>query len=875
MPDAKISTLKSEDILTALALLGRADSQLLSELLNITLSADDLVKIARNPAISIVKGRYSLAKDQTSQTLTHLEQEDLPRYRRLLERTISLLANRLQAGHKDEEPALMAAFERLANRLITDDPQRLLILAEEAQRWLMRKAANRQRCAYYMGVGLFEAERYNEALVVFDRLLSDPKLDSYIRGRVLNSRARCYQLLGRLGEALTGFRASLEHWRRLGNQHYEGIVLLNMGIVTYDLQNYDEAESYLRQAETIFETIGSKQWLGDVYNELGLIYRDRGQWSEALAHFEKYVAQRRAEGAEDREGRGLNNIGEVLLFQGRFKEALTAFQEALAKMTTRVFRIDTHMFMGLTYQAQGNLSQAEQSFREALIVALAIERRDILAEVHYRLGECLNQSGDPDAALTEFEAGAAIIEATREPLRDEGLKISLLGRWQQVYEALVLYHEALEHPAVAFAWAERARARAFTDTVLAQQAASSDVNEQPTPTANAIAMLAEIQAVLPADGVLLCYFTTGVLDRALPLLNAVAADNPLRDRLITLPRIVLFVVTGGRLTVHQCPLDPNLLSTVSPRGRDHTRFLDLSVRRQLYQALFGPVEEMTIARRCYIIPHGPLHHVPFEALIEAAEEELPLVISYTPSATLLARHAPLPTSSAVLGVNGCLAIGYNSNETGRSLSYTEPEAKMVAQLMGGRAWVGSQPKLEQLQPSVSQQRWLHFACHGSFNHEHPLESYLEIAEGERLTAFAVLERWQLKAELVVLSACHTGVSRVLRGDEPFGLIRAFLTAGAKAMLVSRWPVEDLPAFLLMSRFYQSLGDEASIDVSVMLHVAQRWLRGLTVARVRELQAMWSLDENRATRVDLNHLPADSRPFDHPKFWAAFMIVGGR
>jgi CHAT domain-containing protein len=212
---------------------------------------------------------------------------------------------------------------------------------------------------------------------------------------------------------------------------------------------------------------------------------------------------------------------------------------------------------------------------------------------------------------------------------------------------------------------------------------------------------------------------------------------------------------------------------------------------------------------------------------------------------------------------------------GHVLRYTEPEANMVAHLTGGQVWVGSQPKKERLREMAVHQHWLHFACHGWFNHDQPLESYLETGLGERLTALEVIHDWRLQAELVVLSACQTGVSRILRGDEPMGLIRAFLSAGAKAVLVSRWAVEDLPTFLLMYRFYNELQDETDLELSAALHLAQHWLRRLTVAETRELLVSLPAEsEVPHAPEQLANLPSDTRPFTHPRHWAAFTLVGG-
>jgi CHAT domain-containing protein/tetratricopeptide (TPR) repeat protein len=882
MTDTSLSTLKLESALGALAVLERADQAALAALLGQELSSRELAGLARHLAVSEERGQFILAPDAAAEILVALEQDDLPRYRLLHERAITFLAERLRARDETVEPTLMAVFVRLANQLLTADPQPLFELVDVIQKLPLTNPASRQRCVYFQAVALRNAERYGEALAVSDALLQEPDLDPWVRGRTLNSRAICYRLVGRLGEALADYRVSLGLFRQLGHRLGEGFVLINMGTVTYELQDYDEAKVYLHQAAAIFEEIGSSQWLASVHNELGLVHRDQGHWPEALAYFEKYVAQRRAEEAHDRVGRGLNNIGEVLLFQGRLEEACAVLEEVLEKMTTRVYRVDTHLNLGLAYQATGNLAQAQAAFQEAMDLALVIGRRDILPHVHYRLGDVWYRLGDGAAALDRFRAGAEVIEAMRSPLHDEELKISLLGRWQQVYEALVLHCLAQGRKTEAFEWAERARARAFAEALLAKQLSSESPQEGDEREAQAsqpsVAAVDEVQAGLPADGALLCYFTTGVLDRDVPLLKAIPGDNPLREHLLTPARTLLFVVTRQRLAVHDCPLDPNLFATASPRRYDPLRFLAPTVRQRLYAALVGIAPEALGARQLYVIPHGPLHYVPFGALLyqpeEPSSQAREMDLTYAPSATLLVRHGLVPAPHLPPG-RSCLAIGYNGVWNGRVLRYTEPEANMVAHLTGGQVWVGPYPKKDRLRGMAAHQRWLHIACHGWFNHDQPLESYLETGLGERLAALEVIQDWRLQAELVVLSACQTGVSRILRGDEPMGLIRAFLSAGARAVLVSRWAVEDLPTFLLMYRFYSELQDEMDLDLSAALHLAQRWLRRLTVAQAREVLATLPAEGEGAHAPDrLANLPSDTRPFSHPRHWAAFTLVGG-
>ena len=126
----------------------------------------------------------------------------------------------------------------------------------------------------------------------------------------------------------------------------------------------------------------------------------------------------------------------------------------------------------------------------------------------------------------------------------------------------------------------------------------------------------------------------------------------------------------------------------------------------------------------------------------------------------------------------------------------------------------------------------------------------------------------------MLSACQTGVSAVLRGDEPMGLIRAFLSAGARAVLVSQWPVADLPTFLLMQDFYGRL--QAGMSASEALNLAQSWLRELTIAEAVGVVKKVVADEGvqEAALAELRGM-GTAVPYAHPQFWAAFVVVNGR
>jgi CHAT domain-containing protein len=163
--------------------------------------------------------------------------------------------------------------------------------------------------------------------------------------------------------------------------------------------------------------------------------------------------------------------------------------------------------------------------------------------------------------------------------------------------------------------------------------------------------------------------------------------------------------------------------------------------------------------------------------------------------------------------------------------------------------IGSAATEEAFRREAPTHRVLHLATYGVLNKHNPLFSFVELAPGGehdgRLEVHEVFGM-RLTADLVVLSACQTGLgsgtlSDVPAGDDWVGLTRAFLHAGAGSVVATLWPVDDWATAALMERFYAEMALGAR--TSDALARAQRALRA-----------------ERATA--------------HPFYWAGFIIVGG-
>lgn len=818
------------------------------------------------------------------------------KYRTQFQQVQALAAQLTATSDNVDEDTVITALEPLLAQVIHDTPAQLDTVLRDLQLPRFQQPRHRQLIDYYQGLALGLNEQYHTALTALRTLLEIPNLDERVRARTLNSCAIFQRITGQLQAAIDSYQASLTLWTKLDDSLNMGKVHVNLGILAYQLQEYANAEEHLTNAATCFTVLGNRSRLAAVWNELGLIYRDQGRWTEALTCFDDAIEQRRQEGAAHDLGIALNNRGEVLLLQGDLVGAAAAFTEALEQMAMRVYMVDVHLNLGLVHLAAGDLTAAHAAFLQAETVALTIERRDVLALVYYRLGDLLQRMGQRTEANHALESAVSIIEATRDPITSEGLKISLLGRWQQIYEALVLLSLEMGGIDNALVWAERARARAFAELVAERQQGQPDLSNQRTLYFDGTVRqerVHELQSALLDGDQVFCYFTTGVLDRSEPFLRLLPHDHPLRPYLLPPARTLLFLLNSDDVSCITCPVDPNAFTSNMQRPTDRSRFFAPRVRTGLYQMLLAEaIEQKSRAvplRRLYLIPHGPLHGIPFAALRGPAnlhhDNRRQFTRIYAPSLLLLSNHLHTTRPPQEQPIRTLVVSHAGANQ---QLRHAEAEGVLVAALTDGKQWPlinnerdkNDQQNLAQAAATVN---WLHLACHGWFDPDAPLDSYVEIADGERLTAREILDTWQLHAQLVTLSACQTGVSRILRGDEPMGLIRAFLAAGARMVLATQWPVADLPTYLLMGRFYLNLtgnltgnqGEGYEVDPAAALHEAQQWLQSLTSNAIHETLLFFQKINGKAVNTNLStEFPTGPHPFASPQYWAGFTLFVG-
>ena len=509
---------------------------------------------------------------------------------------------------------------------------------------------------------------------------------------------------------------------------------------------------------------------------------------------------------------------------------------------------------------------------------------------HNALGRLYAANGDTERALQQLRAGVEALEAVRTPLGQEEIHTAFLSDKLRIYEdliALLLARGTQKDVAEALEQVERAKSRLLLERVLSAlpadqtplperiQAKIADLRAQISRAYHqeialgdnearrlAVADAPRLTMLENAYGALLRdteisfgapHGGTGALSSMVTadeICRSIEPDTCLLEYYFVHGRLFAFLLTNDGIRCLELEYTPDDLENDLRRLRFHlqsagedreeadTQRRVPGMRRvlaQLYDRLLRPLHEWGVRdkKRIVFIPHGLLHRVPFHALHDGAGYALDRwEIMSAPSASLWYAlksrpDAARPESALLMGVPEP-GIEYVADEI----------AQLAHQMPGASVFCGESATLATFRACAPGMRCLHLAMHGLFRADNPLFSGLRFADGWLLARD--LYEMQLNADLVTLSACRTGLTSVAPSDELFGLVRGFLAAGARGMMVSLWPADDAATSLLMIAFYAAL--QSGQNPGAALRQAQVAVRA---------------------------------SFPHPYHWAAFRLIGGR
>lgn len=419
--------------------------------------------------------------------------------------------------------------------------------------------------------------------------------------------------------------------------------------------------------------------------------------------------------------------------------------------------------------------------------------------------------GRKDAAAEALGQALGDVATVRARFRSEEFKMGLFSDLQTVFERAVDLYSDIGDTRQAFETSERSRSRALLDAVRGR----AKMSEEAVSTVD----LASLQRTLAPDERVLQF-------HALPdrLQAWVVSAAGIRTTSIAIPREELteLVETFRNSVV---------------RGRRAA----IANADKLGAALLGPLN-IAPGERLIVVPHGPLHYLPFQALrLDGRYLIETHPVSVAPSASIAMRLAQQsPRVDAVL-----TAFGNPRIEDKYDLPGAEQEVQRLAQLFPrNTVYMGAAATKTQFRDVASNAALMHVAAHAEADEIDPLYSRILLAnEGGRhnfLEAHEILDIPMQGTALVTLSACESGLGRVARGDEVLGFTRSFLSAGTSSLIASLWPVSDDATAVLMSTLYAELA------------------KGRDVQQAMQAGQLAVLKEPRMS---------------HPFFWAPFNLIG--
>lgn len=531
-------------------------------------------------------------------------------------------------------------------------------------------------------------------------------------------------------------------------------------------------------------------------------------------------------------------------------KGLTSAASAMRHSQNPRHRVHYALLRGELLKQKGRMRQAEKVFGEALELARSYHQPGAAGRALNSLGEIAAARGDTPTAAANFESAIRIVEEQRSPLESEfamAYFASRLGPFENLTKLFIDENEVEK----AFAVLEAGRSRSLLDSlankgpsrskasklderaselrselnVLYKRLDSSDEGE----TSKLRSAIADTESQLAA--VLLQIKSLGSGTAGGPghrfsldgLIKKLGKGTTLVEFVEMEDSFWAFVIGGGKIDLVRGLGTPaevrSLLEELQFQFQSMrygagviARFAaELKARadatlKRLYDLLLRPVEKNLSGTRLVIVPSGVLYYVPFHALHDGERYVVEsFETRYAPSAAIWNALNKRPQRT----VKSSLLVGYADER----IPLVENEIRQIARVVPGpKVLTGEDARFSSFLSEVPDRDLVHMACHGQFRPENPMFSSLHLADGW-VTVRDIVSR-RLRARLVTLSACETGLNELFAGDEILGLARGFLAAGAENLIVSLWTVNDEATGRLMHDLYLNLQRTLSLAASL-------------------------------------------------------------
>jgi CHAT domain-containing protein len=629
-------------------------------------------------------------------------------------------------------------------------------------------------------------------------------------------RAHLYSQLNLFEDASTVAGRAFETFHKLGNRYESALSLTMQGVAEFKLLHNAEAHAAFLKARDLFVQEGNEVSVAAVDLCLAQLLMHQQQFAEAgklgrqaAEVFEKHSSPVRAANARVWSALSFQQLDDV---GSAVAEAQRALHELEGLHAPWVFYQALNT-LGRLKEAEGDMKEAETLYMRA-ITELELLRGNIkLDEFRMSFGKDKYQVYENmvGVKLRRDDTGSAFEFVERSKSRtlidqmERGVETApdgggedspRLRRLQKVREELnILYSRLNELGTTGRAAASDSTtkdeiAKREQEFVELLRAAGTEKPGWATLQSTPAIGVADVQKMLEPDELLVEYYAVGDSFQAF----VIGRDSFQVFRDIALSSDTRTSIRGLNFQLSKFHLQPAYLNK-------HAASLHAAARhhlRNLYTQLMEPISHLfKNSRRLIIVPHQMLHYVPFHALFDGESYLIDKhAVSYAASASVL-RICRSRTSTRESARDLILAVADSLtphiNDEVDALRRLLPDADVFVGAQAG------EDKLRKYGPTAGK---IHIAAHGVFRADNP--DFSSIRLGDNWLNLFDIFNLNLGAEITTLSACETGMSDVLGGDELLGLARGFLRAGTPSLVVSLWMVNDKSTAQLMYRFYQEL-----------------------------------------------------------------------
>src|SRR6266542_1582247 len=683
-------------------------------------------------------------------------------------------------------------------------------------------------------------EKYHETLPI-TRAVGDRNGEA----DTLSNISGVYLSVGETRKALEKYHETLPIYRAVGDRRGEAIALNKIGMAYLSLGETRKALEKYHETLPITRAVGDRNGEADTLSNISGVYLSVGETRKALEKYHETLPIYRAVGDRNGEANTLLSIARA----EQKRDNLTQARQAIEQAVSLVESLRTNI-AGQEFRASYFASR--QEFFETYIDVLMEQRQQ-------------NPVAGIDAvalAVSERARARSLLELLKEARADirQGVDGSLLECERSLQQRLnaraaaqvsLLNRKHTPEQADAVA-KEIAAITAEYEEVQAQIRAHSPryaALTQPQPLG-----LAEIQQQALDEDTLLLEYALGENRSYLWLVSQRSIDSyelPPRAELEAATRRVYELLTAR--PKRRTPPDPQFIAqakalsgmllgpaaaqlgnkrlvVVAPGALSYLPFVALPAPEDKKRPA-GDYEPLIAKHEVVSVPSASVLSiirremagrqraaksvaVLADPVFESSDPRLTSAKNGNSSGETL----PAPAADAELSelTRAIRTMNFSDARTGFTrLAFSRQEAESIIALTPGGAGLKatdfSASRALAMSRQLSEYRILHFATHGLLNSERPELSGLVFSlidrEGKPQDGFLRLHEiynLQLNADLIVLSACETGLGKEIKGEGLIGLTRGFMYSGAPRVVASLWNVDDLATAELMKLFYQGI-----------------------------------------------------------------------